>query len=105
MTSSPGAKPLCTSQSRIGSGYAARVAGEHRDDGDAGMHRHEARAAEHRVVEVRRHDDDAVELAVVGQAPVAHRERVVPHRAGRAAHAPWRFVLRLVCLCRTRNSA
>ena len=50
------------------------IACEHRDDGDAAVHRHEARAAEDGIVEVRRHDHHPVELTRVGQAPRAHGE-------------------------------
>ena len=63
-------------------GIRGRVPREHGHDRDAGMRSEEPPAAQHRVVEVRRDDDHAFDLALEGRTPLAHRLRV--HQPGRS---------------------
>ena len=58
-------------------GVRGRVPRKHRDNRDAGVRGHEARATQHRVVEMRRDDNNAVELARLRQPPAAHRKGIV----------------------------
>ena len=101
-TSSPGTKPHNASHRSIGSGYSAGRPVNTVTTVTPGWRADEVGATEHRVVEVRRDDDESFELARVDDAPFAHlgHDDTLPTHDAQLA----RPVTVRVCLRSTRGS-